>query len=172
MNFLSRSQKHEPLEKHGEPKKTRWAITTGLELYEALVEGEQRGHKQSIRDLSGFKLSMQVLYLSARSIAAQDHNTLRQFDTQDALLLPVQALAIDENTDFITVGIPPYHRFTVPQRHYLIWMEQSQLFEKQIADIEAHLNTGKDMYFLLTYSKHSAVSEATVHTYSAIKRSA
>jgi hypothetical protein len=137
------------LEKHQEVKKGEWAISTGLQLYKALIDGKMTGNQQSIQDLSKFSFTMRVLYTYARCAAFED-NRLGDFDTQDALLIPLQAITTDEHNDCMTVLIPPRRRLTVPKQHFRFWMAQSESQRGQLADLIAHLKPGYDLPLYLS----------------------
>jgi hypothetical protein len=144
MNVVLCKPQREVFETHNEPNQGEWAITTALQLYEALIEGKKRGNKQSMNDLSRFTLSMRILYGKSRCAACED-NRAGDFDTQNALLLPVQALTTDKYNDCIIIGIPPRVRFTVPKTYFQFWKEQSELERSQLADLAAHLKEGEEL---------------------------
>jgi hypothetical protein len=129
------------LERQHEPKEGEWVVATAMQLYKAILEGKVRGYEESLKELRKIKLSMLGLYYQARVRASQENN-LPEFDTQEALLLPVQVLKIEEGKDYLSIGIPPYYSFAVPRDHYRVWWGQSRVCKEQLA---CHMNQWKEI---------------------------
>ena len=143
MNITLGKQTRRQHQRQGEPQEGDCVIATGMQLYEALVAGAKRENKRSEHDLSGFDLIMQNLYRFCRVLADRE-NRLREFDEQDALLLPVQFLNIDESTPgCIVIKVAHLFTFSIPGETYALWREQSEPLRDELTALM--LTASKDI---------------------------